>query len=58
MSQIPYIKDGQFMGSVEVQSNSCNHKNSESTGDTCSDGCCDEYKCKDCGKVFLVELPD
>lgn len=59
MSQIPYVKDGQFMGSVETEPDQkCRHKNAESTGKTCSTGCCDEYLCKDCGKKFMVEVPD
>jgi len=24
----------------------------------CSDGCCDDYKCVDCGYKFRVECPD
>lgn len=57
--QIPYFKDGEFKGSVEAnEGEHCRHRNSETTGETCSDGCCDEYLCKDCGKTFMVECPD
>lgn len=35
----------------------CPHENVESIG-TCSDGCCDKYKCLDCGLVFIEESAD
>lgn len=25
---------------------------------TCAEGCCDKYRCKECGESFLVECPD
>ena len=57
--QKPFIKDGEFKGSIEVDGESnCNHKNAASTGETCESGCCDEYRCPDCGKTFMVECPD
>lgn len=57
--QIPFIKDGEFKGSVEVEtSETCSHPNATTTGETCSAGCCDEYECPDCGKKFMVEVPD
>lgn len=55
--QIPFIKDGHFMGSIDYDQD-CQHTNSHSTGDTCYQGCCDYYQCDDCGKRFLVECPD
>jgi acetone carboxylase gamma subunit len=59
MGQQPFIKDGEFAGSVERDPNeACHHPNAEATGDTCHLGCCDEYLCPDCGKVFMVEVPD
>lgn len=59
MSQIPYVKDGKFLGSVEVdKSAKCRHSNAKTTGETCSTGCCDEYECPDCHKKFMVEVPD
>lgn len=59
MSQVPYVKDGQFMGSIEVEpGQKCRHPNAVTTGETCSQGCCDEYRCPDCGKKFMVEVPD
>lgn len=33
------------------------HPNAKSVG-TCSEGCCDDYKCPDCGTRFRVEAPD
>jgi hypothetical protein len=36
----------------------CKHKNSDATGESCAEGCCLEYRCKDCGEKFMVELPD
>lgn len=54
---IPLEKDGEIRGSFEPDKN-CRHKNSKPTDRTCSDGCCDYYKCSDCGKEFLVECPD
>lgn len=54
---MPFYKDGEFKGSYEP-SEKCPHKNAKSTGETCRDGCCDYYKCLDCGKTFLVECPD
>ena len=61
MSQIPFVQNGQFLGSVEVdpqRPNQCTHPKATQTGETCSDGCCDEYLCPDCGKKFWVEVPD
>lgn len=59
MSQRPFVKDGQFLGSIEVDANdTCQHVNSTPTGHECHAGCCDQYKCADCGKVFMVECPD
>lgn len=57
MGQTVFIKDGEFKGSMEYDPE-CSHKNSRSTGKTCFEGCCDYYKCDDCGKEFLVECPD
>lgn len=55
---IPFVsKDGEFKGSFEP-SKDCRHKNSTTTGETCAVGCCDEYECKDCGRKFMVEVPD
>ncbi len=53
----PLIINGEYKGSIETD-NKCKHKNSKPTGGTCSDGCCDYYKCEDCGRTFLVECPD
>jgi hypothetical protein len=54
----PYFsKDGKFLGSIS-DTNECTHRNAEPTGQTCSEGCCDYYLCKDCGKRFIVECPD
>jgi transposase-like protein len=37
----------------------CPHDNYEDYGDgMCAEGCCDRYRCKDCGKIFLVEGAD
>lgn len=59
MSQVPYFKDGQFQGSIEVEpGETCRHPHAESTGETCAEGCCNEYRCLDCGKTFMLELPD
>lgn len=33
------------------------HPNAESVG-SCYEGCCDDYRCPDCGTEFRVELPD
>lgn len=35
----------------------CEHPNAVDIG-TCYQGCCDKYRCPDCGKTFLVECPD
>ncbi len=32
----------------------CSHKNAEIVGG-CAEGCCDDYKCPDCGKRWRVE---
>ena len=32
------------------------HPNAVSTGE-CYEGCCDDYKCPDCGTEFRVEAP-
>jgi len=59
MGQKPFIKDGKFLGSVESDFNHrCKHPNAKETGETCRDGCCDYWKCPDCGKRWLVECPD
>ncbi len=59
MSQDVFVQNGEFKGSYETDPNrDCRHKNAKSTGETCSEGCCDYYKCPDCGKEFLVECPD
>jgi hypothetical protein len=58
MGQRPYIRDEEFKGSIEVESAECTHPNAVNTGDTCFEGCCDRYKCPDCGARFLVECPD
>ena len=53
----PYFsKTGEFLGSVS--DTNCGHSNAKPTGETCSDGCCDEYQCPDCEKKFRVECPD
>jgi hypothetical protein len=57
--QIPYIRNGEFLGSINYDGpGKCTHPNAKSTGDTCFEGCCDYYKCPDCGRRFLVECPD
>lgn len=56
-SMMPLIQDGEFKGSYEP-TKGCRHQDSAPTGETCSSGCCDEYKCKTCGKTFMVECPD
>jgi len=33
------------------------HPNAKRT-DTCYDGCCDYYKCPDCGTTWREELPE
>ena len=60
MSHMPFFssKTGEFLGSYEATEGCCDHRNAESTGETCSVGCCDEYKCPDCGKTFMVQCPD
>lgn len=59
MSQDVFIQGGEFKGSIEREpGENCPHINSETTGKTCRTGCCDEYKCSDCGKTFMVEVPD
>jgi hypothetical protein len=58
MSQIPYIVDGEFKGSIEVEANGCRHPGATSTGESCTQGCCDWYSCPVCGHLFLVECPD
>lgn len=52
-----YGDDGKFLGSVQ-SGDPCKHRNGKSTGQSCSDGCCDYYRCEDCGKTFLLECPD
>lgn len=54
---IPLFQNGEYKGSYEP-GDKCKHRNSKPNGETCSEGCCDYYECKDCGKVFLVECPD
>lgn len=57
--QVPFIKDGEFLGSIEVNPDEkCRHPKATPTGETCESGCCDYYICPDCGKCFLVECPD
>lgn len=37
----------------------CLHEHYESYGDgMCYEGCCDRYKCLDCGRIFLEEGAD
>lgn len=33
------------------------HTNVEEVGDGCIDGCCADYRCKDCGHQWREELP-
>lgn len=58
MGQQPFIREGTFLGSYEVEPGECTHPRATPTGDTCFEGCCDKYKCPDCKRVFLVECPD
>jgi len=55
-----FFQDGEFKGSVEseVLSGECKHEHAQTTGETCHDGCCDQYRCPSCGAVFMVECPD
>ncbi len=48
---------GEFLGTVEsyVTAN-CPHARRITAGG-CSEGCCDDYRCLDCGIVFRVEVP-
>lgn len=41
-----------------MENERCSHTNWESTGGSCDEGCCDEYKCKDCGLIFYEEAAD
>lgn len=58
MGQRPFVRDGEFKGSYEVEPGECTHPSAKSTGESCFEGCCDEYKCPDCKRTFLVECPD
>jgi len=59
MGQVPFFRNGQYLGSVEhnVLTGHCKHVELEDDGE-CSDGCCDYMRCKQCGKRFRVEVPD
>lgn len=35
----------------------CASMQSERTGE-CADGCCDSYRCKNCGRTWTYEWPD
>ena len=57
---IPFLfLDPEYLGSVDsrVLTEHCKHVELEDIG-TCSDGCCDEMRCKQCGETFMVEVPD
>ena len=53
----PYFIDGEHPDSISDTAH-CEHRNTKPTGEDCSNGCCDWYRCEDCGKKFLVECPD
>lgn len=62
MGQIPvFSPQGVFLGSREVDRHTdmkCRHPNAKVTDGGCSEGCCDDYLCPDCGETFRVECPD
>jgi hypothetical protein len=39
------------------QPKQCAHENAEDAGE-CSQGCCDRYRCKDCGHTWTEEVAD
>lgn len=53
-----YSSDGSFLGSVSnADLVDCMHPHAKDIG-SCAEGCCDKYACPDCGRRFLVEVPD
>ena len=54
-----YTEKGSLGEWIEIESaDLCSHKNAVMTGKMCSSGCCSEFRCRDCGKAFLVEGAD
>ena len=45
-------------GSVWIDGDGVVHHEGATFVDTCADGCCSDYKCDSCGKVFRIEWPD
>ena len=59
MGQAPLFRGGKYLGSVEsdVLTDHCKHAQLKRIG-SCEWGCCDKYRCKLCGREFMVEVPD
>lgn len=61
MGQVPLVRGGRFLGSVDssVAESDCQHREIEPyPPKDCHAGCCDGYRCKSCGFAFRVECPD
>lgn len=52
MNDDDYLEDPDYCGNGGKW-----HPDSTKVGG-CDEGCCDDYKCNDCGKEFRVEWPD
>jgi len=44
-------------GRASLPGRCCDKMDPEQTG-TCSHGCCDDYRCRSCGKRWRYEYPD
>lgn len=51
-----YGQDGRYLGSAA--SGPCVHDQLVQTGKTCSEECCDIYRCLRCDEEIRVELPE
>lgn len=38
--------------------NKCSHERAYPTGNSCYEGCCDQWYCPDCGLTFIEEVED
>jgi hypothetical protein len=59
MGQVPLHRNGEYLGSVNSDfcTDHCKHVDLKAVG-ACSQGCCDIYECRQCGRRFQVEVPD